>query len=336
MLKNNSQFKHNIVDKLSNYVIWQTQPKIELARALENLNNPLFKKKWPLHKALYYWPTGSWKTELVKSLARVLFDDEYWYTHISCENMQHWHEIAKLFWSPPWYIWYDKEPIFSEKNLYNPYESANKSWRLMEWLKWRGAISIILFDEIEKAHRDISQALMSVLDEWMIHLNNWKQIDISNSFILMTSNIWERNIKETPNSLWFNKTEKNVWNIRETAIRKHFSPEFLWRMDWLFEFEKIEWEWLYKVLSKLLKDLDEDVKRLRKKNVKFSITNEWKNNIIANAWNSIRDMERHFNNNIRNKLWNIINNNKLYWIEKEIIIDIDYNNNIYTFNLRNE
>jgi len=324
MLKNQSHFKHDIVDKLSKYVIGQNEPKIALARALENLNNPLFKKKWPLHKALYYWQTWSWKTEMVKALARVLFDDEYWYTHVSCENMQHWHEISKLFWAPPWFIGSEKEAMFSERNLYSSYESAQKSWRLMEWLKWRWAMSIILFDEIEKAHRDISQALMSVLDEWMIYLNNWKKVDISNSFVLMTSNVWENNIKDAPSPLWFNAWWVNKEKIRDNAIKQFFSPEFLWRMDGLYRFEKIEWEWLYKVLSKLLKDLDEDVKRLWKSGVKFSLSNEAKKNIVDNSWNSIRDMERYFNNNVRNKLWNIINSNWLYWIEQKVIIEIDY------------
>lgn len=326
MLENKSRFKHWIIEELWKYVVGQKEAKIALARALENRKNPLYSNRWPVHKALYYWPTWVWKSEMAKSLARILFDDEYWYIHINCESMQFWHEIAKLFGSPPWYIGSDKEPILSDKNVYASYNAAKNSWRLKEWMEALWPSSIILFDEIEKAHPSVSRALMSILDEWMVYLNSWKQTDVSGAFVLMTSNIGEHDIKNIRKPVWFNNelASDAIQSTRKKAIESFFAPEFLGRLDWLFEFEKIEWDNLYLVLDKYIDLLVEDVDWHWEKKIKLHFTDSVRDHLVANAWNSIRDMKRYFNMEIRNKLWNIITTNNL-WHYEWVDIKIDYN-----------
>lgn len=320
-IKDISQLKKWVVELLGKNVVWQLEPKIALARALANIHNPLFQKTWPLHKALYYGPTGSGKTELCKSLAELLFDDKYGYTHINCETMQHGHEIAKLFWAPPWYIGYEKEALLSENKIFWPYESAKKSERLLTWMPHMG---IIVFDEIEKAHRDVSKALMSILDEGMIYLNNGKQVDIRNCFVLMTSNIGEHDLKSVRTPVGFIPKSIDKENVRLQAIQKFFSPEFLGRLDGTFEFEKIEWDGLHKITYKLINTLQEDLERITKKNVSIKTTEALRNHLVDRAGNSIRDMERYFNENIRNRLGGILESNGMLGWEKHNI-EIDYN-----------
>lgn len=321
MLTNQSRIKHDVVEYFWQHIIGQKEAKIALARVLENLNNPLFTKKWPLYKALYYWPTGSGKTSMAKTLARLLFSDEYGYTHINCESMQHWHEVAKLFWAPPWYVGSDKEPFLSEESLYASYNSAKSSGRLMKGMQ---PTTIIVFDEIEKAHPDISRSLMSILDEGMIYLQSGEQVDIRNSFIFLTSNIGEQLIQNIRQWVWFNSTQReSKENVRERALKSFFAPEFLGRLDDIIEFEKIEWDNLYLIIDKLMGELTEDIEWLWKKYITITLTDKAKENIKQNVGGSIRDMERYFHNNIRNKLGNVIMSN-VKDFTRPLAIEIDY------------
>lgn len=310
-LKNQSHLKHKIVDKLSENVIWQLPAKIALARAIEDITNPLCNHNWPLYKALYYWPSWSWKTQMAKALSNLLFDDEYWYTHISWETMQHWHEIAKLFGSPPWYIGYWQPPILSERNIYRSYDAAMKRWKLLEDINWYWKTAVILFDEIEKAHPSVYKSLMAILDEWIVQLNNWSMTDLRNAFILMTSNIWEKEISNSRKLIWFGEQEdnENKLSIRQKAITSFFSPEFIGRIDDMFEFEKIVWVWLSLILDKFINQLKDDIEYNYMGEIEIEVEESARHNIITNAWDNIRFMQRYFDHNIRHRLWKIIETN---------------------------
>lgn len=319
-LTNRSRIKFNIIAALDKEIIWQKEAKIAIARAIENSNNMLFNKNWTLWNFLFYWPTWSWKTSLVKALAWLIYDDNMWYTHINCERFQHWHEISSLFWAPPSYIWFDKKPWLSQDIVDKPYKSALWRWVVPHF--WRNVKQIILFDEVEKAHSDLHKWLMSVLDEWVVYLNNNTTTDLRNSLIFMTSNVWEKEAN-VASPIWFNSvdnTEEKKDELRLSAIKKQFSPEFLARLDWAFKFEKLWKEWRIAVCKKLYSELCYDCWSIYP-NI-YPLITQSVYDYLASDDTHVRDVERRFAD-IRMKLWNIISSNWLEYEECDIIITID-------------
>ena len=252
----------------------------------------------PIGSFIFLGPTGVGKTEVAKTLAEELFDDERHMVRIDMSEYMESHSVARLIGAPPGYVGYDEGGQLTEAVRRNPY-------------------SIILFDEIEKAHKDIFNVLLQILDDGRITDSQGRTVDFKNTIIIMTTNIGSEYILD-------NKKKKK--KLIEQELHMTFKPEFLNRVDEIITFNPLTKDILYKILDNQILDIN---KRLSNKHISIDLTIDCKNNIIENAYNPIygaRPLKRYLSKNIESLIANSI--------IKDIVkpnsnILIDYKNNNY-------
>ena len=236
-----SPYKKEIIEWLNNQVIGQQKAKEEIADFVSKALVKVWHTKGTLGNLFFHWPTWVWKTEIVRALSKHLFWVENWFIKIDCAEFAESHTKSRFFGSPPSYIWYWDPTIFDSKIFYNAYDIAKKTWKLNPILKKLGAFNIVLFDEIEKAHSEVIQSLLNILDEWKLQLADTKKAPINfwNTLVIFTSNIWEKELSELKawHSMWFFKDkkekdkDKDRKKVFEESLKSKFSPEFIWRID---------------------------------------------------------------------------------------------------------
>ena len=206
------------------------------------------------------------KTELTKALAEVLFENENAMIRLDMSEYMESHSVSKIIGSPPGYVGYEESGGLTEKVRKNPY-------------------SVILFDEIEKAHPDVMNILLQLLEDGRLTDNQDRTINFNNTVIIMTSNIGARLITEKK-SIGFESSNdiiKNYDTIKNDVLnetRKVFKPEFLNRIDELIVFHKLTENDLKKITDIML---DKVIKRIKKQEIDLEITEEAKNVIIQNG-----------------------------------------------------
>ena len=206
------------------------------------------------------------KTELTKALAEVLFENENAMIRLDMSEYMESHSVSKIIGSPPGYVGYEESGGLTEKVRKNPY-------------------SVILFDEIEKAHPDVMNILLQLLEDGRLTDNQDRTINFKNTVIIMTSNIGARLITEKK-SIGFESSNdiiKNYDTIKNDVLnetRKVFKPEFLNRIDELIVFHKLTENDLKKITDIML---DKVIKRIKKQEIDLEITEEAKNVIIQNG-----------------------------------------------------
>jgi len=210
----------------------------------------------PIGSFLFLGPTGVGKTEVARSLAEALFDSESHIVRMDMSEYMEPHSVARMIGAPPGYIGYDEGGQLTEAIRRKPY-------------------SIVLFDEIEKAHRDVFNVLLQILDDGRITDSQGRTIDFKNTIIIMTSNIGSSFLLEQTR-----ESKDKVMNL----VKKTFKPEFLNRIDEIILFNPLGHEVQVKIVDKLLGDL---VKRLAEKNIHLEITEDAKRFILDNSF----DME---------------------------------------------
>jgi len=247
----------------------------------------------PIGSFIFLGPTGVGKTEVAKTLAEELFDDERHMVRIDMSEYMEAFSVSRLVGAPPGYVGYDEGGQLTEAVRRNPY-------------------SIVLFDEIEKAHRDVFNILLQILDDGRITDSQGRTVDFKNTIIIMTSNLGSEHILED------NDEEKVMNELKQT-----FRPEFINRIDEIVIFNSLSKTVVYDILNKLIKEIEE---RLKDKKLKLLITDKAKEYIINNAYNEqygARPIKRFVSRNIENLLARKI-------IEDEIkygsIITIDVEN----------
>ena len=247
----------------------------------------------PIGSFIFLGPTGVGKTEVAKTLAEELFDDERHMVRIDMSEYMEAFSVSRLVGAPPGYVGYDEGGQLTEAVRRNPY-------------------SIVLFDEIEKAHRDVFNILLQILDDGRITDSQGRTVDFKNTIIIMTSNLGSEYILED------NDEEKVMNELKQT-----FRPEFINRIDEIVIFNSLSKTVVYDILNKLIKEIEE---RLKDKKLKLLITDKAKEYIINNAYNEqygARPIKRFVSRNIENLLARKI-------IEDEIkygsIITIDVEN----------
>ena len=223
-----------------------------ILRSKANINDP----NRPIGSFIFLGPTGVGKTELAKALAFSLFDSEKQMIRIDMSEFMEAHSVSKLIGSPPGYIGYGEMSQLSDKVRQNPY-------------------SVVLFDEIEKAHPDVLNILLQILDDGILKDSKGKEINFKNTIIIMTSNIGSNIILENKNA------EQKV--IQE--MQKVFRPEFINRIDEIIVFNPLDEKVIEKIIEKELKKLSSRVLENQDITIKFSPKiNEY---ILKNGYNKI-------------------------------------------------
>lgn len=251
----------NMEDILHQRVIGQEEAVKSVARAIRRARVGLKDPKRPIGSFIFLGPTGVGKTELSRALAEAIFGDEAAMIRIDMSEYMEKHTVSRLIGSPPGYVGFDEGGQLTEKVRRKPY-------------------SVILFDEIEKAHPDVFNVLLQILDDGRLTDAKGKTVDFKNTIIIMTSNVGAHTIKKQK-TLGFavnegdmakNEYEKMKDNIMG-ELRKSFRPEFLNRIDDIIVFHSLDKEYVAKIVDLMVQDL---VKRLDKLNITVKITDEAK------------------------------------------------------------
>lgn len=224
----------------------------------------------PIGSFIFLGPTGVGKTEVAKTLAYELFDSEKHMIRIDMSEYMESFSVSRLIGAPPGYVGYDEAGQLTEAVRRNPY-------------------SIVLFDEIEKAHPDVFNILLQILDDGRITDSHGKTIDFKNTIIIMTSNI---------GSNYIINNDKNTYELVMKELKATFKPEFLNRIDEIIMFNSLTKENIYKILDKLINDLN---KRLSARNIKISLSNEARDFIVENGYDhdyGARPLKRFLTKNV--------------------------------------
>lgn len=248
----------------------------------------------PIGSFIFLGPTGVGKTEVARTLAYELFDNEKHMIRIDMSEYMESHSVARLIGSPPGYVGYDDGGQLTEAVRRNPY-------------------SIVLFDEIEKAHKDVFNILLQILDDGRITDSQGRTVDFKNTIIIMTSNLGSEYILEN-NS---NSDEMVMQELKHT-----FRPEFLNRIDEIIIFNSLSKDVVYTILDKLIHDIEV---RLQDKRIKINLTDNARKYIIDNSYNEIygaRPIKRYVSRNVETMIANMIIEDKIMY-NSTITIDVE-------------
>ena len=274
-----------------------------IKRSRTGLNDP----SKPLASFLFLGPTGVGKTELSKVTAKIIFDSNSSITRLDMSEYMEKHSVSKIIGAPPGYLGFESGGQLTEAVRKNPY-------------------SLILLDEIEKAHKDILDILLQVLDDGIITDGQGRTINFKNSIIVLTSNLGSQSI----NDLSVRKEDTNeIKKVVDNEIKKFFKPEFLNRLDEIVIFNNLELNDIKEIAKIQLQNLE---KRLNKKNLKLKITDEAINQLVENSFDhayGARPLKRIIQKQIETKISNNILNNhylnkdeiNIYLINGEINVD---------------
>ena len=253
----------------------------------------------PIGSFIFLGPTGVGKTEVAKTLAYELFDDEKHMIRIDMSEYMESHSVARLIGSPPGYVGYDDGGQLTEAVRRNPY-------------------SIVLFDEIEKAHKDVFNILLQILDDGRITDSQGRTVDFKNTIIIMTSNLGSEYILENHEG-----ADALVMN----ELKQTFKPEFLNRIDETIIFNSLDKDVIYQILDKIVSDIN---KRLDDKKITIVLTDNAKKYIIDNSYDEkygARPIKRFVSRNIETLIAKEIINGTIKY-NSEVIIDVN-NDNLY-------
>ncbi len=225
-------------------VIGQNEAVTAVSKAIRRGRVGLKDPKRPIGSFLFLGPTGVGKTELCKALAEAMFGDENAMVRIDMSEYMEKHTVSRLVGSPPGYVGYDEGGQLTEKVRRKPY-------------------SVVLFDEIEKAHPDVFNVLLQILDDGILTDAQGRRVDFKNTVIVMTSNIGARKITDNRNTLGFASGEKDGMMeqsaIRDAVmgeLRNAFRPEFLNRIDDIIVFSQLTREDIRTITTKMLKEVE--------------------------------------------------------------------------------
>ena len=261
-----------------------------IIRARAGIKDP----KRPIGSFIFLGPTGVGKTEVARTLAYELFDDERHMIRIDMSEYMEAHSVSRLVGAPPGYVGYDEGGQLTEAVRRNPY-------------------SIVLFDEIEKAHRDVFNILLQILDDGRITDSQGRTVDFKNTIIIMTSNLGSEYILEN---------HENANEMVMNELRHTFKPEFLNRIDEIIMFKSLSKEVVYEVLDKIIKEIE---MRLSDKKITLKLTENAKNYIIDHSYDEnygARPIKRYVTRNLETVLANAIIEDKIKF-GASIIVDVE-------------
>ena len=282
----------NLYDNLRKRVKGQDKALKLVSDAIIRSRSGIKDPNRPIGSFMFLGPTGVGKTEVARSLAYELFDDEHHMVRIDMSEYMEKYSVSRLIGAAPGYVGYEEGGQLTEKVRRNPY-------------------SIVLFDEIEKAHPDVLNLLLQILDEGRLTDSNGRTVDFKNTIIIMTSNVGSEYI--------INNEEDKV----SSELTKYFKPEFLNRLDEIITFNKLSKEDLKEILSKIIEEIEH---RLVDINVKINLSDSAINYFIDNGYDEFygaRPLKRLVNNKLETIIARKLINNE---IKSNTTINVDYVN----------
>jgi ATP-dependent Clp protease ATP-binding subunit ClpC len=257
-------------DDLKGAVVGQNEAISKVVKAIQRNRVGLKDPKKPIGTFIFLGPTGVGKTELARALARYMFDSEDALIRIDMSEYMEKFTVSRLIGAPPGYVGYEEGGQLTEKVRRKPY-------------------SVILLDEIEKAHPDIYNILLQVLDDGVLTDGLGRKIDFKNTMIIMTSNIGARQLKDFGAGVGFTtasriqNAEENSKAVIEKALKRTFSPEFLNRIDDVVIFNSLTEENIFEIIDILMKGV---TSRLTNLGLKLELTEEAKKFISEKGYDS--------------------------------------------------
>ena len=288
----------NLENNLKNRVKGQDDALKLISEAIIRARAGIKDPNRPIGSFIFLGPTGVGKTEVAKSLAYELFDDERHIIRIDMSEYMEAHSVSRLVGAPPGYVGYDEGGQLTEAVRRNPY-------------------SIILFDEIEKAHKDVFNILLQILDDGRITDSQGRTVDFKNTIIIMTSNLGSEYILD-------NIDNKNELIMSE--LHKTFKPEFINRIDEIIIFNSLTKDIVYEILDKIISDIE---KRLSDKKIRINLTDKAKQFIVDNSYYEefgARPIKRFVSRNLETVLAQEIINDS---IKFNSTVEFDANDKLY-------
>ena len=287
----------NLENNMKKRVIGQDEAIHIVSEAIIRARAGIKDPNRPIGSFMFLGPTGVGKTEIAKTLAYELFDDERHIVRIDMSEYMESHSVSRLVGAPPGYVGYDEGGQLTEAVRRNPY-------------------SIVLFDEIEKAHKDVFNILLQILDDGRITDSQGRTVDFKNTIIIMTSNLGSEYIlNKDPNSEY----------LIDSLLKQTFKPEFLNRIDEIITFNSLTKNSVYKILDNIIKNIED---RLSDKLIKINLTDKAKNFIIDSSYDEsfgARPIKRFVVKNVESLIANGILNDKFKY-NQTITIDVSNNN----------
>ena len=265
-------------DKLHERVVGQDEAVKAVADAVRRSRAGLSDPNRPSGSFLFLGPTGVGKTELTKSLANFLFDDENAMIRIDMSEFMEKHSVSRLVGAPPGYIGYEEGGVLTEAVRRKPY-------------------SVVLFDEVEKAHPDVFNILLQVLDDGRLTDSQGRLIDFKNTVIIMTSNLGSHKIQEMAGD-----TYEEIKNAVMTSVNQHFRPEFINRIDEIVVFHPLGQEQMAGIANIQLSRLR---KRLQERELHIVLSDEAMTQLVAVGYDPVfgaRPLKRAIQQEIENPL----------------------------------
>ena len=321
MMKEESQRLSQMEDTLSQRVIGQSEAIKVVANAVRRNRAGVSEENKPIGSFIFMGPTGVGKTELAKALAEFMFDSENAIIRIDMSEYMERHAVAKMIGSPPGYIGFEEGGQLTEQVRRKPY-------------------SVILFDEIEKAHPEVFNIFLQILDNGRLTDTKGRVVNFKNSIIIMTSNIGNEIIQEYSSLGFVNRDSKKT--LKETEfenrikaeLKNHFKPEFLNRIDEIIIFHSLSEKEILQIVDLQLEIVSA---RLAKQNIKIKVTDKARKTIATNGYEinyGARPLKRVIQNEILDELALGIIEGKIK-DNDTVIIDSDKNKITFSNNRSN-
>ena len=289
----------HLYDRLKERVIGQDDALRRVSDAILRARSGIKDPNRPIGSFIFLGPTGVGKTEVAKSLAYELFDDERHMIRIDCSEYMESFNVSRLIGAPPGYVGYDEGGVLTEAVRRNPY-------------------SIVLFDEIEKAHKDVFNILLQILDDGRLTDSQGRTVDFKNTIIIMTSNLGSEYILDNEDN-----AEEKVLN----ELKNNFRPEFINRIDEIIVFHSLHKDVVGAILNKIIGEINS---RLKDKQISLELTDKARQKVIDESFDEnygARPIRRYVTKNIETLL-------AKYMIEQDLkpndILVVDVNNDNFT------
>lgn len=311
LTKEESERLLNMEQILHERIVGQDKAVSSVARAIRRGRVGLKNPNRPLGSFIFLGPTGVGKTELCKTLAETMFGNEDAIVKLDMSEYMEKHTVSKLIGSPPGYVGFDEGGQLTEKIRRKPY-------------------SVVLFDEIEKAHPDVFNMLLQILEDGVLTDSQGRKVSFKNSIIIMTSNVGASKIVDKKASLGFGENDENndIESLVMGDLKKTFKPEFLNRIDEIIVFNQLEQKDIEEIAKRMLSSL---TKRVAELEIELDFTPEAVTAIAEAGFDKVygaRPLRRAIQQKIEDPLSELMLENK---IAKGAKCTVDFKNNEFTF-----